>query len=727
MKSTYPFPKLELDDQWAEIHAPRQRTAGHLKTQDRRSGCWRTRPIFFLDGRRYNITRLRTLLEPRPAKTHTTPLRPAKMVSALASLLKKTHIEDHDEILSSANAALKQTKGDLEVQHVKVVALLKLDRYSDAIAAIEAGGDKLKDKASLEYAYALYKSGKPSKAAEIAAKSSQRGYNHVEAQARYRIEDFERAAELYKQLSARYEQDVEADLKVNSSAVDVQLEWAGKGELVQKKKPEREDLEAFETAYNAACGSIARGELAQGEVLLKRARGLVESADDLTEEDKETELLPIAVQQIYVLTKLGRHEEAESMAKDIGDKTFPDQSSKLIARVNGIAAAGVPSNPFLAQRLLAFDVETLKPDYPFAYQSAILDHNRAAMDLQTSKFGGVIKSSARTLSQQNGATSDGKINSLSAVNAAAHAQNRTGKDALKHILPLLEKRPNDVGLVLTIVQLYVHSNNLSSATTLLENFLAKLEKSGNANDLDVRHAPGLVGTLVSLYSSQTRREPARTVLAQASKYWRSKPQSRPSGVTHLFKAAGSALSESHDPEHQSLAREIFQDLHDQDASDRYSAAGLLAASPATANSTDLSSLQPIDRLISGIDAEALENAGIAQPPVDPSAAAAASTRKRPAEEQPKPKKHKKLCASKMPKDYDANRTPDPERWLPLRDRSSYRPKGGKKGKAKQAMLAQGAVAEDSKPSTPGAEVVKGKQQQQGGGGAKKKKGKGNKW
>lgn len=43
---------------------------------------------------------------------------------------------------------------------------------------------------------------------------------------------------------------------------------------MQKKKPGREDLEAFETAYNAACGSIARGELGQGEVLLKRARGV---------------------------------------------------------------------------------------------------------------------------------------------------------------------------------------------------------------------------------------------------------------------------------------------------------------------------------------------------------------------------------------------------------------------------------------------------------------------
>ena len=41
-----------------------------------------------------------------------------------------------------------------------------------------------------------------------------------------------------------------------------------------KKMPIRADLEAFETAYNAACGSIARGELQQGEILLKRAKGV---------------------------------------------------------------------------------------------------------------------------------------------------------------------------------------------------------------------------------------------------------------------------------------------------------------------------------------------------------------------------------------------------------------------------------------------------------------------
>lgn len=41
---------------------------------------------------------------------------------------------------------------------------------------------------------------------------------------------------------------------------------------MRHERPSREDLEAFETAYNAACLNIAKGEFAQGEVLLNRAK-----------------------------------------------------------------------------------------------------------------------------------------------------------------------------------------------------------------------------------------------------------------------------------------------------------------------------------------------------------------------------------------------------------------------------------------------------------------------
>lgn len=65
----------------------------------------------------------------------------------------------------------------------------------------------------------------------------------------------------------------ENDLRINGGAADAQLEWRKQGYFAQRRKPGREDMDAFETAYNAACGSIARGEFGQGEVLLRRAKG----------------------------------------------------------------------------------------------------------------------------------------------------------------------------------------------------------------------------------------------------------------------------------------------------------------------------------------------------------------------------------------------------------------------------------------------------------------------
>jgi len=649
------------------------------------------------------------------------------MATSLVNLLKQTHIDDHEEILKSADNALKRSKGDLETQHIKVVALLKLDRFEDAVKALEAGGNKLKEKARLEYAYALYKSGKAKQAGEIASQSEGgRGLQHVEAQSRYRSEEFSRAAELYASLSSRPEGDADADLRVNSGAVDAQLEWAGRGDLVHRKKPAREDMEAFETAYNAACASIARGELGQGEVLLRTARKLCEGVEDMTEEDKKSETAPIIVQHVYVLVRQGRFTEAEKLAKEVDGESLPDASSRFIAKINSLAAARKADNPYLTQRLLMLDLETLKPDYPFGFQTAILKENQSALDLQSMKFGGTASTTQAIISKQEAPTLDRYVNGLSVVNAAAHSKNQSGKEALKHILPLLEKRQNDVGLVLTIAQLYVLTGNSSSAITLIEKFTARLEQSGSTA-LEVRFAPGLVGTLVSLYSSQNRHENARSELSKAASYWRRKSKDRPTGVLHLLKAAGSSLVESEDAKEQDLAREIFQDLHDRDSQDRYAAAGLLAASASDPRAADTSSLQPIDKLTSGIDAAALEDAGIAAP----SKAAITTTLKRAAPES-KPTKAKKPRASRLPKTYDPSKTPDPERWLPLKDRSSYKPKG-KKGKARQAMFSQGAVgggeSESSRPATPGGEVVKGKQAQGGGGGGanKKKKGKGGKW
>jgi len=243
------------------------------------------------------------------------------MASTISSALKLVTAggdPDHERILKACNEALKLNKQDVQAQHVKAIALLNLDRFDDAVRLLEDRSFGLQNKASLEYAYALYKTGRHEDARKAVRDVHARGGRHVEAQSSYRMEDFATAHDTYMELAADDGKGEESDIRINNGAVEAQLEWQRRGELVRKKKADGDDLSAFESAYNAACGCIARHELTQAEFLLAQAKRLCTSSD-LGEDDKKAELLPISVQQVYTLNLLGKHEQASTVSKEITD------------------------------------------------------------------------------------------------------------------------------------------------------------------------------------------------------------------------------------------------------------------------------------------------------------------------------------------------------------------------------------------------------------------------
>lgn len=108
------------------------------------------------------------------------------MSSSLSALLKRSNITDHEEVIKACNVALKQSKGDILATHVKAVALLKLDRFDDALRLYDEGGDAIKKRGQLEYAYALYKIGELENARKLVQGEKSRGARHIEAQAVWR-------------------------------------------------------------------------------------------------------------------------------------------------------------------------------------------------------------------------------------------------------------------------------------------------------------------------------------------------------------------------------------------------------------------------------------------------------------------------------------------------------------------------------------------------------------
>lgn len=247
------------------------------------------------------------------------------MASQLTSLLARASIDDHTEALAAADAALAAKPKDPTAQHTKVTALLRLERYDDALRVLASGGDALEERCVLGKSYALYRTGALEEALALLKKyddTADRALRHVAAQVAYRSERFDEAVALYGSLVAEQgggNVGEDTDLKINLLATHAQLEWQGRGDLVpeKSKSPGREDLEAFETAYNAGCACVARGDLAKAAFLLKRAADLCEATEDLGEEDKKVEMLPIVLQRAYVLALIGQKEEAAALQNGI--------------------------------------------------------------------------------------------------------------------------------------------------------------------------------------------------------------------------------------------------------------------------------------------------------------------------------------------------------------------------------------------------------------------------
>lgn len=306
------------------------------------------------------------------------------------------------------------------------------------------------------------------------------------------------------------------------------------------------------------------------------------------------------------------------------------------------------------------------------------------------------------------------------LRAAAVAGNLSGKEAENKIIKLLRADPKDIGLALTLTQLQIRRNNTTGALSTLSTLSASLEPSQ-------RYQPGLVGLQVALHHHLAQKQHIKLLLHHASTFWKSAAAPNPA----ILRAAGSAQLDSSEPQDLVVAGSLFASLLAADPTDALANCGFVAAYATTTTTTTtdaarvlprhMDALTPVDRLIAGIDAAALESLGVAQ-----------QSRKRAAEEeeeagQPKEKgKRVKRKKSRVPPEM-LGKTPDAERWLPVKDRSSYRPKG-KKDKRKAAGATQGgAVGEESVEAKTEVKKLVGGGGGGAGGAAKKKKKKGGKW
>jgi len=91
--------------------------------------------------------------------------------------------QDFSQVLHLANEALKSSPPNPQLMRDKVVALIKLDKYKDALSFLDESTTFLSAKdTALERGYCLYKLGKTDEAQKVLQQGSGRAVQHTLAQ-----------------------------------------------------------------------------------------------------------------------------------------------------------------------------------------------------------------------------------------------------------------------------------------------------------------------------------------------------------------------------------------------------------------------------------------------------------------------------------------------------------------------------------------------------------------
>lgn len=199
----------------------------------------------------------------------------------------------------------------------------------------------------------------------------------------------------------------------------------------------------------------------------------------------------------------------------------------------------------------------------------------------------------------------------------------------------------------------------------------------------MQHRPAMVATLVRLYSQVSDITAASSVLDAAVKHWESKAQSSDEiAVLRLLQKESVSFMMAHKL-HADAARLLNAMLKQKDVRE----ADLLPQLVLAYAQLDPSQAESYAKRLPAfartpVDVAALENAPsyrLGAPVKEETPAAAAATTSaapaaaaakaaaKDAAAQEKKKKHRKRKV-RLPKNFDPNKLPDPERWLPKRER-----------------------------------------------------------
>ncbi|XP_074312365.1 uncharacterized protein LOC141647897 [Silene latifolia] len=608
--------------------------------------------------------------------------QPVVAIEDLFASLKK-HIErpDYTQIVKVANQVLTIASGDEDALRCKVVAQIQNDNIDEALETIRSS-QKFPVDLRFFKAYCLYRQNKLDEALEsLKNQESNKATMLLESQILYRLGRMDTCLEIYRKLQ---EKGVDS-LEINFVAA---LVGSGQSAEVQKVldslrvKP----TSNFELAYNTACSLIERKKFTDAEQLLLSARRVGQESlmeENWADDDIEQELAPVAVQLAYVQQLLGDTQAAMGVYLDMIKRNYADISTLAVATNNLIGLRGpkdVSDSLKKIDRLLEKGDEgrfqlTSELEWKLSVkQKEAVYVNRALLLLHANR----IDQARELVTALLGMFPDSLMPALLQA-AVLVKENKAGK--AEEALAQFAEKFSDHRKVFLLARAQVAAS--AGHLQVAADSLAKIP--------DIQHMPATVATIVALKERAGDIDGAEAVFDNAIKWW-SNAMTDDSKLTLIMKEAAS-FKLKHGRQKEAL--ELFEDLLKSNNSVDALVGLVTTAAHVNVDKAEAyeKKLKPLPGL-KGINVDDLEKTSGAK--LAESGSRVVNIEGIDESKNKDKTKKKRKRKPRYPKGFDPANPgppPDPERWLPKRERSTFRPRRKDKRVA-HVRGSQGAVARD---------------------------------
>ncbi|CAL8460581.1 g110 [Coccomyxa elongata] len=617
------------------------------------------------------------------------------LFSRLDAQLKNSQFK---KALKVVDEILKISPGDKDAVHSKVIALIELSRFEEAVAVVDS--TKFAAELAFEKAYSLFRLGSFTDAlAALQSGGSDQlvAQLQLEAQLYYRMGRNSDAIRIYHQL---FKDHKVSSLELRTNVLAAYVSGGRAHELpavMEAMKISSKD--SFEIAFNTACGLVAAGDFNDAQRELEHASRLGRETlldEELTEEQVEEELAPVTVQLAYTAAQLGRTAEALSTYEGVMKDGIEDDAVVAVASNNWVAerlategdaapkklcaellkkfesffekGREVRMKVTLERRLSQAQKESIYANY--ALLLLLAGRSDAAREFTASLMKWAPESERVLLVVAAQLARDGKVDEATSLLASSTA----------------------TGCALMRAQLAIEAGDAKQASEALQ----------QAGDAAWLKQPALVATQVAFLEALDDVTTARKLLEEAiaaqqsGKPAKAQPSSEAvSAEAFLYQSLAKLQLKAGEVAEAVESYEQAVRLAGKSAPGVYKLMGQLARRSAAGTGVAVdqleSSLPPLDPLpASRIDE--LEEAAGGSWAVRRRAAEGAA--QRPAEDEAEARQKKKRKRRvRLPKGFDAANPgplPNPERWLPKWQRSDFKKKRTRRKDKEAVKGSQGA-------------------------------------